>query len=83
MEVAKKECEKWDKCKYLQQTERDTPGKPGKPAWFARAEGQTGVDSEIVLWKRRGIFQTYYMHIAYSLHISGTNQAFLGLISGI
>ena len=55
LELAKKECEKWDRCKYLQQTERDTPGKPGIPVWFARAEGQTGVDSEIVLWKRRGI----------------------------
>ena len=55
LDVAKKECEKWPKCKYLQQTERDTPGKPGKPVWFARAEGQTEVDSEIVLWKRRGI----------------------------
>ena len=55
LEEAQTECDKWSKCRYLQQTEKTTPGKPGHPVWFARAEGQIGVDPEIILWKRRGI----------------------------
>ena len=53
--VAQTECQKWPECKYLQQTERNSPGEPGKPVWFARAAGETGVDAEIILWKKRGM----------------------------
>ena len=55
LKTAQEECQKWSKCVYLQQTEKTTPGRPGKPVYYARAGGRVGVESGIVLWKRRGI----------------------------
>ena len=51
MQVAKGECNEWDACKYIWQTDKHAPATQGNPVYWARTDGDSTYDDQGVLWK--------------------------------